>query len=80
MHGKRLGKCHGVTLFERMIATPQGTASLIGARAGVDTAGNLAVTKRATITRTVAGGLVAGPVGAVKGGAGFKKTKEIDAR
>ncbi|MHB1720789.1 MAG: hypothetical protein ACYCV1_11805, partial [Acidimicrobiales bacterium] len=79
-NGKRLGKCHGITLFERMIATPQGTASLIGARAGVDTAGNLAVTKRATLTRTVAAGLVAGPVGAVVGGAGFKKTKKIDAR
>lgn len=78
--GKRLKRCQGVTLFERTIATPQGTVSLVGVRASVDTAGNLAVTKRATLTRTAAGALVAGPVGAVVGGAGFKKTKKIDTR
>ncbi len=79
-HGMRLDACWGVTLFERTIATPQGTVSLIGARAGVESAGNLVVTRRATLTRTVAGGLLAGPVGAVVGSAGFQKTQEIDAR
>lgn len=79
-NGKRLRRCRGVTLYERTIATPQGTVPLIGVRAHVDTAGNLAVTKRATLTRTGAGFLVAGPVGAVVGGAGFKKTKKIDTR
>jgi len=79
-NGRRLEKVRGVTLYERTIATPQGTVPLIGVKAYVDTAGNMAVTKRATLTRTGAGLLVAGPVGAVVGGAGFKKTKKIDTR
>jgi hypothetical protein len=78
--GRRLGFYRGITLSELSINTPQGKSSLIGATATVDTAGNLAVTRRATLTRTVAGGVLFGPVGAIIGGAGFKKAKNNDVR
>jgi hypothetical protein len=78
--GRPLGFYRGVTLHELTIKTPQGASSLIGATATVDTAGNLAVTRRATLTRTVAGGVLFGPVGALIGAGGFKKAKHHDVR
>jgi hypothetical protein len=39
VNAKRLGKCHGVTLFERVIATPQGTVPLVRARAEIPEGG-----------------------------------------
>jgi hypothetical protein len=61
--GKKLGSYAGITLYERAIRTPNGRGSLIGASATVDTAGNFAVSKRPTLTRMAAGGLLLGPVG-----------------
>src|SRR5207248_9531397 len=59
-YGRRLATYQGITLYEHAIATPQGTAPILGASATVDTAGNLAVTKRVTLTRLVAGGIIGG--------------------
>lgn len=78
--GKKLEKFNNILVYERAITTPKGSYSIIGVKATVETAGNLAVTKRATLTRMVVGDVIAGPVGAVVGGAGFKKTKRLDVR
>lgn len=78
--GKKLEKFNNILVYERTITTPKGSYSIIGVKATVETAGNLAVTKRATLTRMVVGDVIAGPVGAVVGGAGFKKTKRLDVR
>ena len=47
--------------------------------AAVDAAGNLAVTKRSTLTRMAAGGVLLGPVGLLGGGM-MKKTQKHDTR
>lgn len=78
-NGRRLGRYQGVTLYERAIKTPDGTARLTGAKASVDTAGNLAMTQRHTVTRFVAGGALLGPVGAL-GSVFFPKSKKHDTR
>lgn len=70
--GRRIDSLWGITLYEHAIATPQGSASLYGASASVDAAGNLAVTKRVTLTRLVAGGIIGGLI--------FQKKTKDDTR
>jgi chemotaxis protein histidine kinase CheA len=77
--GKKLGSYAGITLYEMGIRTPNGGGPLIGASATVDTAGNLAVSKRPTLTRMAAGGLLLGPFGAL-GSLAFQKTNKHDSR
>jgi hypothetical protein len=77
--GRRVGSFGPLRLYERVIETPQGTASLADVRASVDTAGAMAVKSRATMTRMAAGGLLLGPVGLLAGGLA-KKNKVIDKR
>lgn len=77
--GRRIKGFGGMTLFERFIRTPHGAGSVVGAHAAVDTAGNLAVKSRATLTRMAAGGVLLGPLGAILS-LGFKKHKAIDTR
>jgi hypothetical protein len=69
-------------LYHDRLQTPHGTAYFSDGpvRATVDTAGNLAVGRRATLTRMAAGGLLFGALGAVVAGAGFKKDKRYDER
>jgi hypothetical protein len=70
--GKRLASFRGVTLFERVIVTPDGESPLAGTQATVDAAGQLMQTQRATLTRfALTGGL---------GAIAFKKKKNIDTR
>ena len=77
--GQRVGTYRGIVLFERFIVTPQGSGTIKGASATVDTAGNLAVSKRPTLTRMAAGGILLGPLGAV-GSLAFQKRKDVDMR
>jgi hypothetical protein len=72
--GSYRGKKGWVKLWEHEIRTPEGSARFTDGlvEAIVDTAGNLAVTKRATLTRFVA----LGGIGALV----FKKTEKHDAR
>lgn len=77
--GRAVGHFQGIVLFERAIRTPNGSGSLVGTHALVDTAGNLATKSRASLTRMAAGGLLLGPVGAVLS-LGFKKHKNVDKR
>jgi DNA repair exonuclease SbcCD ATPase subunit len=70
---KKLGSYKDVTLYEDRVKTAQGTAKLTPeVTASADTAGNLAVTKRITLTRLAAGGIVGGLV--------FQKKQKHDTR
>ncbi len=77
--GERLGSYHGIKLYERLIETPHGKGSLRGVRAIVDTAGNLIESRRPTLTRMAAGGLLLGPLGML-GSLAVQKKKKVDAR
>jgi len=77
--GRRIDAFGPVTLHELRIITPAGEAPLDDVEVTVDSAGNLSVTKRATLTRLAVGGLVLGPLGAVLA-LGFQKRRTIDNR
>jgi hypothetical protein len=78
-HGRLLGSYNGCRLYELWVQTPQGSGPVAGAKATCDTASNLMVKSRATLTRMAAGGLLLGPLGAILS-LGFKKHKEVDRR
>lgn len=64
-----------VTAFE--LKLPNGSYKLDGHITGyVDVAGNIATKSRSTLTRTVGGGLVFGPIGALIGATARKSTTE----
>src|SRR4051812_13894863 len=70
---KTLGRYRQTTLTEVTISGPGGSGQLTPeVLATVDTAGNLAVTKRITLTRLAAGGIVGGLV--------FQKKQKHDSR
>jgi hypothetical protein len=77
--GKRVAAFGGCFLHEFVLLTPGGEAPLDAVEASVDTAGNLSVTKRATLTRMAAGGLLLGGLGAVLS-LGFQKKEQQDTR
>jgi Short C-terminal domain len=77
--GSQLTTWRGVVVFQRWIRAPHGEGPILGTEVVVDTAGNLAVTRRATLTRMAAGGLLLGPLGALLS-TGVSKPKRHDVR
>jgi len=77
--GERVADFGGCFLHEFALITPGGEVPLDAVEASVDTAGNLSVTKRATLTRMAAGGLLLGGLGAVLS-LGFQKKEQQDTR
>lgn len=77
--GRRLADFGGCVLHEFVLVTPGGEVVLDRVEASVDTAGNLSVTKRATLTRMAAGGFLLGGLGAVLS-LGFQKKQQQDTR
>jgi Sec-independent protein translocase protein TatA len=69
-----------VTLYEDRVETSKGNRKLTPQMlAAVDTAGNLAIGGRSTLTRMGAGAVLAGPIGFMIG-VGAKKDKKVDTR
>ena len=71
---KTLGHYGGIRLFEDRVQTPQGVASFMDGPVSstVDTAGNIAVSQRITLTRLLAGGIIGGII--------FPKKNKTDSR
>lgn len=78
--GRQLGTYQDVTLWENQIRTAQGTSPIAGTDATVDTAGNLMVTKRVTLTRLVALSVIGGPLFGAIGALLFQKKQKDDVR
>lgn len=72
IRGEHIASYAGVTLYERVIVTPDGESDVAGARAYVESAGTLIQRERSTLTRYIALGPLAGIA--------FKKKCEIDSR
>ena len=77
--GQRLASFGPVTLHELRIITPAGEVPLDGARATVESAGQLTERGRTTLTRLAVGGAVLGPLGAILA-LGFPKRRTVDDR
>lgn len=77
---QKLGSYGSITLTETTLFTSQGAHKLTpDITATVETAGNLAIKSRSTVTRIATGGLLFGGAGAIVGGVA-KKNKTIDKR
>jgi hypothetical protein len=78
---RSLGAYGGVVAYEHAVQTPQGTINLEveQASASVDTAGALMETRRSTLTRMAAGGLLLGGFGMLAGGQ-LQKSRMMDTR
>lgn len=72
--GQFLAGYHGINLWEFWVSRPTGEGHVAEARATCDTASNMVVSQRATLTRIAAGGLLLGPLGAILS-LGFQKKK-----
>jgi hypothetical protein len=77
--GEFVTQYRGVKLWEYWVSTPTGEGPVEAVRATCDTASNMVVSQRATLTRMAAGGLLLGPLGAILS-LGFQKKKVEDHR
>lgn len=78
----RLGELPGFVLYPDRLLTPHGVMMFEEGpiEVAVEHAGNVAVGRRVGLGRVAAGTLVAGPLGGVVAGAGFKKDRVYDSR
>lgn len=77
--GQFLAGYHGINLWEFWVSTPTGEGHVAEARATCDTASNMVVSQRATLTQMATGGLLLGPLEAILS-LGFQKKKVEDYR
>jgi hypothetical protein len=77
--GQFILEYRGIRLWEFWVSTPTGEGPVAHARATCDTASNMVVSQRATLTRMATGGLLLGPLGAILS-LGFQKKQVEDHR